>query len=356
MESLGKTSGSTRVTVGVPTFNRASLLGETLASIFRQSYTDFRLLICDNASDDDTGALVASFADSRVDYFRSTQNLGMLANLNRVIDLATTEYLAIVPDDDLLYPDHLKLAVDVLDRDREIGVVHTGFDLVDGSGRVVETSRLLLPVESSVAVEPSPEFLERGMQSTWLMHWGSALFRTSALIDAGGFREEDMPLADLPLLLRVGCDWDVACLSATLSACRLHADSATATVGAYTGRGYDLRKQGPEIRYRQRLRFLKEAKLTPDRREHLGSLAGGALRWERVAAVATEGGAGAPWSATWKRLAQLVWSDPRTVFVPTAWRICAAQLGGRHAKRVVQRLGFRRRDLTITAAPSRSHG
>jgi glycosyltransferase involved in cell wall biosynthesis len=352
MDSLEKTSGDARVTVGVPTFNRSSYLGETMASILRQSYGDFRLLICDNASEDDTTALVASFADPRVDYVRSESNLGMLANLNRVIDLAATEYLAVVPDDDLLYPDHLRMAVDVLDRHPNVGLVHTGFDLIDESGRVLEKHKLLLPVESAVTIESSAEFLERGMQSRWTLHWGSALFRRSALVDARGFRVQDEPLADLPLLLRVGSRWDVACLSASLAAYRVHASATTAAVGCYTGRGYDLGDRGPDIRYGQRLRFLAETSLAADRREHYFSLAGRALRRDRLAAVANAGGAGASWAETWKRLARLVYDDPRTMLVPTAWRICAAQLGARHVKRIAQ--GRRRARAVGTISPSRA--
>ena len=331
-------SRAARVTVGVPTFNRADLLPETISSVLRQTYREFRLLICDNASEDDTRTRVASFNDPRIDYERSDHNLGMNANLNRVIQLADTEYLAVVPDDDLLYPDHLRMAVNVLDCHPNVGMVHTAFDVIDGTGRVLETDKVLMPVRSAIVIESSADFLERGMQSTWTVHWGSALFRRAALLDAGGFRAEDAPLADLPLLLRVGCRWDVACLPTSLAAFRVHADSTTAAVGSYTGHGYDLWNEGPEIRYRQRLRFLDEAALPAGRVTRYRFLAGRALRRDRVLGVAAQGGAGAPWTWTWKRLAQLVRNDPRTLLVPASWRICGAQLGGRTAKRAVRRI------------------
>ena len=332
-----------RVTVGVPTFNRADLLRDTILSILQQSYCDFRLLICDNASDDDTSAIVSSFNDARIDYVRSDENLGMNANLNRVIELASTEYLAVVPDDDLLYPDHLRMAVEVLDHNPNVGFVHTAFDVIDESGQVLERNRLLVPVKSVVAIESSDDFLERAMQSTWTVHWGSALFRRTALIDAHGFRAEDAPLADLPLLLRVGRKWDVACISEPLAAFRVHAGSTTAAVGSYTGRGYDLSDRGPDIRYSQRLRFLAESDIRTRQVKHHRSLAARALRRDRVLCVAAEGGAGIPWAGTWKRLAKLVQEDPRTLLIPTSWRICAAQLGGRRAKRVLNSLNTRRR-------------
>ena len=349
-----KTSRHTRVTVGVPTFNRSSFLGETVASVLGQSYADFRLLICDNASDDDTAELVASLADLRVDYIKSESNRGMLANLNRVIDLATTEYLAVVPDDDLLYPEHLRFAVDVLDRHPQVGMVHTGFDLIDGSGNVLEKHKLLLPVRDGVTIESSEEFLERAMQSRWTLHWGSGLFRRTALVDADGFRPQDEPLADLPLLLRVGSKWDVACLSASLAAYRVHANATTAAVGYYTGHGYELGDEGPEIRHGQRLRFIAEADLPAERSEHYRALASRALRRDKVAALANAGGSGAPWAWTWRRLAGLIRRDFRTLLTPAAWRICVAQLGGRHVKRMVLSLGAEK-SVAITSPSSRDH-
>src|SRR5215510_10892507 len=122
-----------KVTIGIPTFNRATLLRESMASVLSQSYPDFRLLVCDNASDDGTPETVASFNDSRIDYVRSDQNIGMNPNYNRVIELATTEFLLVLPDDDLLYPDHLRATVEVLEHHPRVGVVHTAFDRIDAS-------------------------------------------------------------------------------------------------------------------------------------------------------------------------------------------------------------------------------
>ena len=108
------TERSVTVTVGIPTFNRARYLRESMASVLAQSYPDFRLLVCDNASTDATEETVRSFDDPRIDYVRSDENIGMIANFNRVIERAATELVVLLPDDDLLYPDHLRRTVEVL--------------------------------------------------------------------------------------------------------------------------------------------------------------------------------------------------------------------------------------------------
>lgn len=61
----------TKVTVVIPTYNRARLLSISLASALAQDYPDFQVIVLDNASSDDTEQVVRSFADSRVTYSRT---------------------------------------------------------------------------------------------------------------------------------------------------------------------------------------------------------------------------------------------------------------------------------------------
>ena len=61
-------AASVNVTVGIPTYNRARLLERSIASVLRQTYRHFSLVVSDNASDDDTAAVVASFRDPRLVY------------------------------------------------------------------------------------------------------------------------------------------------------------------------------------------------------------------------------------------------------------------------------------------------
>ena len=65
----------------------------------------------DNASDDDTPDVVRSFDDGRIDYVRSERNIGAIGNINRLIALADTDFLVLLPDDDVLYPGHLDATV-----------------------------------------------------------------------------------------------------------------------------------------------------------------------------------------------------------------------------------------------------
>jgi glycosyltransferase involved in cell wall biosynthesis len=96
-----------RVTIALATYNRAGYLHQAIESCLAQTFTDFELLVCDNASQDGTEAAVASFDDARVRYLRNGQNLGMVGNWNRCLTEARGELIANLCDDDLMLPDRV---------------------------------------------------------------------------------------------------------------------------------------------------------------------------------------------------------------------------------------------------------
>ena len=74
--------GPARLTIGLPTYNRAKYLREAIDSVLGQTFADFTLVISDNASTDETPEIVASYDDSRIVYRRHETNRGWLANFN----------------------------------------------------------------------------------------------------------------------------------------------------------------------------------------------------------------------------------------------------------------------------------
>ena len=332
------------VTVGIPTYNRATWLKESIESVLAQTHSDFQLLICDNASEDETPDVVESFADPRIRYVRSDRNVGMIANFNRVIQLAETDFLLILPDDDVLYPEHLHSAVAVLEQYPNVGVVHTSYDVIDSKSHVAMKNVALLESRGSLTIESRDEYLERSMKaSSWTVCWASALFRTSAIAKAGGLRAEEFPSADVSFLMRIALDWSFACIARSLVACRVHADAATiAALGSFVGPDRDLDAvhfdKLPKNLFERRIQFLEEARLPHRQAERYRALARTTLRRESVRNLAGKAGLGAPWKTTSAELLGLIRSDPRTLLVPATWKLVIAQLGGRRAKRILRRV------------------
>ena len=82
------------VSIILPTYNRAAFLPQAFASIRAQQYTDWELIVCDNASVDATAAICRRFAarDPRIRYVRHEQNIGVAANHNHAFALARAPY------------------------------------------------------------------------------------------------------------------------------------------------------------------------------------------------------------------------------------------------------------------------
>jgi glycosyltransferase involved in cell wall biosynthesis len=113
------------VTVLVPTYNRAASLSRTIESVLRQSRSDFELLISDNASEDDTGAVCRQYVerDARVRYVRQQVNLGPVGNFNWLLAEAETEFVLVLADDDWLDANYLEHCLAIIEASPSISIV-----------------------------------------------------------------------------------------------------------------------------------------------------------------------------------------------------------------------------------------
>jgi glycosyltransferase involved in cell wall biosynthesis len=107
-----------RVSIGLPVYNGENYLAETIDSILAQTFTDFELIISDNASTDRTEAICRQYAaqDPRIRYVRNANNLGAARNYNCAFELAHGEYFKWNGHDDPLAPSFLERCIEVLDR------------------------------------------------------------------------------------------------------------------------------------------------------------------------------------------------------------------------------------------------
>lgn len=99
------------ISVVIPTYNRAHLLSRAVRSVLRQTWSNFELIIVDDASTDGTAQIVGTFNDPRIFYIRRKNNGGSSATRNAGIKAARGKYLAFLDDDDEYLPEYLS-AVD----------------------------------------------------------------------------------------------------------------------------------------------------------------------------------------------------------------------------------------------------
>lgn len=132
---MNKPSGRPSVSVCVPTFDRPTLLRVCLESILRQTFTDFELLVLDNASSEDTRDVVLSFSDPRLRYHRNDVNIGPFPNMNLGLELARGDFVCIAHDDDVYLPRFLERSTAFLTADPDLSMVHCAVFEIDEAGR-----------------------------------------------------------------------------------------------------------------------------------------------------------------------------------------------------------------------------
>lgn len=120
------------VSVLLPVYNTPEdFLRQAIESILHQTYTDFELLIINDASTIDVESVIKSYSDKRIKYFKNATNLGISGTRNLLLDKAAGKYLAIMDHDDISLPERLAREVEFLDQNPSVGVVSCRAQIID---------------------------------------------------------------------------------------------------------------------------------------------------------------------------------------------------------------------------------
>lgn len=127
-----------RLSIGLPVYNGESYLTAALDSLLGQSFADFELIICDNASTDRTPEICRVFgaSDQRIRYHRNETNIGAAGNYNRSLALAGGKYFKWASHDDVCHPLFLEKCISVLDNRPEVVLCHSRSEGIGTRGEV----------------------------------------------------------------------------------------------------------------------------------------------------------------------------------------------------------------------------
>lgn len=211
---------SPRVSVIMAAYKGASLVGETIASLYAQSFVDWELIVVDDCSPDDTLAVLRSFDDPRIRVIASDRNGGPVVARNRAFAEVRGSYVAALDQDDICLPERFARQVAFLDAHPEAVLVSTAADfLVDGR------------------IEPGswPRPLTPGLID-WLMLvqnpivWSSVMFRAEAARRLDPFERPEMRyVEDFDLYHRLRAFGQLAQIDEVLLHYRDHAAGASNT-------------------------------------------------------------------------------------------------------------------------------
>ena len=129
-----RTESVPKYCIAIPTYNRADLLEYAIESCLKQEgFSDFEVLVVDNNpdKDDETEKFMMNYKNrKRIAYYKNSKNLGMAGNWNKLYLLARTEWVVMLHDDDMLYPDFMMIMNGLVERDKNASCFYSCYNSI----------------------------------------------------------------------------------------------------------------------------------------------------------------------------------------------------------------------------------
>lgn len=216
-----------KVSIIIPTYNRADVLITSIQSVLRQTYADFELLIVDDGSTDNTDVVVESIHDERIRYMKMPDNKGVAAARNEGIRHARHNYIAFQDSDDYWKPDKLEKQMAFLLQKPEIGLLYCPYECQKSSGAVI-----LVP-DHNIPSEEKQGDIYRYMLLRNTIGTPSVLVRRQCLEKSGLFCESLTCLEDWELFLRISRDHEIAFQDEPMVHVNLSTDGVSHNISGY---------------------------------------------------------------------------------------------------------------------------
>ena len=229
-----------RVSVVVPTYNRADLLPQAIDSVLRQAFVSFELLVVDDGSTDDTDRVVARFEDDRILYLRQPHSGLPAVARNTGMRRARGEFIAFLDSDDLWLPEKLACQVEQMDARPELGLVYANAYRFVDDPRQHDPRDLLLKPGQGVAGEAFERLYGRPVIPNL-----TVMIRSSVVAKTGLFDEDPRLKAneDYDYWLRIAHEYSIGYLDRPLALYRHHAQGISkATLATYQAKLFLLEK------------------------------------------------------------------------------------------------------------------
>lgn len=209
------------VSVVIPTYCRAHLIGQAIKTIFNQTYQDYEIIVVDDASIDNTEEVVRSLKDERIRYIRHDKNKGAPAARNTGIKAAMGEYIAFQDSDDEWVPEKLEKQMKVFENvPPKVGVVYSGFL------RIVNGKKEYIPY--SWVIKKEGDIHKELLKGSFITTPGIVV-RKECFEKAGMFDERLPRLQDWELVIRLSKYYDFKFIDESLLISPFTSDSLSAS-------------------------------------------------------------------------------------------------------------------------------
>lgn len=185
------------VTIAIPTFNRPQTLKYALESAFNQQYNNYEIIVVDNNPErnDSTERLMNLYStQSRLSYFKNSENIGLYGNWNRCFELSRTKWVTLLHDDDYYFPEYLTVMVAYLEKYPDLDALsskHVWWKEDEHSNTIDMIERDKIPAPLGISSIPKRAFV--------LTHYVGPvgmIYKKSCFMELGGFNDNYYPISD----------------------------------------------------------------------------------------------------------------------------------------------------------------
>lgn len=201
------------VSVLMPAYNCEAFVGEAVASMLAQTFTDFELLVIDDGSADSTRAVLEAIRDPRLRLASNPHNMGLIRTLNRGLELANGHYVARMDADDVSSPERLERQVEFLQSHPDVDVLGTMVNLINVDGKQFGAIR---------GYPTDPQAIHRFLLRECCLIHPTVMFRKDVVLAAGGYSPAARHAEDYDLWLRLSDHHKIANLPEQLVSYRMH--------------------------------------------------------------------------------------------------------------------------------------
>ena len=315
------------VSICIPTYNTARYLAQTIESVLSQDFTDYELVVCDNASTDETPELCRRYTDPRIRYLRFEELTNQAGNFNRCLSEARGELVTLLHSDDCFLPGFLSDRTSRFAHDSDLGLVFGAVEVIDASGAHISTSQAW-PNDRTFTLGELVDELVMGC----LVSPPSLMVRKTLTDAAGKFRNDLTWGHDWEWSIRLADLGKAQYTSKALAAYRVHDASGTAEVLNAARNGHQERQILNEVFTRLSTRRSLQGR----RREAYRSLSRRQMYFAEQSLLADRS------QVARNNLWFAIRADATMLFRPTLWALFAGTLG---SKKVYQRYQALRKDV-----------
>jgi glycosyltransferase involved in cell wall biosynthesis len=207
-----------KITVIIPTYNRANLIGETIQSVLRQTVRDFNLIVVDDGSTDNTGEVLKRYQDPRVRYeYRENRGVSVARNIG--LKLSNTDYVTFLDSDDIYLDNSLEKFVNCLDSNKEIGFCYGQANIMKVGGEVYRVRKSHFYNDSTV-IDPIGQIRELLFHKPYNV--STCAMRRSCVDAVGGFNEDLWFAEDMEFFIRLAKKYSAAYIAEPVANVRFH--------------------------------------------------------------------------------------------------------------------------------------